>query len=64
MGSGTAILNSGPISPTRSHLDSPATEYKGLKYTAEDFSKMTRSEAEYRRQLMAMSKEEVSAVKI
>ena len=36
------------------------TEYKGLKYTAEDFSKMTRSEAEYRRQLMAMSKEEVS----
>eukprot|EP00285_Hemiselmis_virescens_P009566 CAMPEP_0173385096 /NCGR_PEP_ID=MMETSP1356-20130122/7690_1 /TAXON_ID=77927 ORGANISM="Hemiselmis virescens, Strain PCC157" /NCGR_SAMPLE_ID=MMETSP1356 /ASSEMBLY_ACC=CAM_ASM_000847 /LENGTH=233 /DNA_ID=CAMNT_0014340747 /DNA_START=342 /DNA_END=1043 /DNA_ORIENTATION=- len=34
-------------------------QYKGLQYSAADFSKMTRSEAEYRRQLMAMSKEEV-----
>jgi len=37
----------------------PSPEYKGLQYTAADLSKMTRSEREYRMQLMAMSKEEV-----
>jgi len=34
-------------------------QYKGLQYSAADLSKMTRSEREYRMQLMAMSKEEV-----
>ena len=34
-------------------------QYKGLQYTAADFAKMGKSEAEYRRQLMAMSKQEL-----
>uniref|UniRef100_A0A6T8PQK5 Uncharacterized protein n=1 Tax=Hemiselmis andersenii TaxID=464988 RepID=A0A6T8PQK5_HEMAN len=34
-------------------------QYSGLQYSAADLSKMTRSEREYRMQLMAMSKDEV-----
>merc|ERR1711998_347761 len=36
-----------------------ATEYKGLTYTEAELNKMPKAEAEYRRELMARSKQEV-----